>query len=225
MILINLLPHHLRPIKRTPLPYIACAAVFVIAMLGMFSTFVKTQANVMAESRELARLNTEMQNLQKVVDEYKALENRKLQLADRIKTIDEIVKDRIIWSRQLWMLAQLTPKNFWYSEIEVTTKNYPRQEPVLDPQTGKPKVNPTTKKIETRVIQVARPILRLSGYVIDSPDGRQDVSPLTDALTQDEEFSSMFQLEQPSFSSDEFDGFPVKRFTLEFLITAGGKPE
>jgi hypothetical protein len=225
MILINLLPHHLRPIKRTPLPYIVCAALFVVAMLGMFSSFVTTQATVTAESRELNRLNTELSNLQKIVDESNQLEAQKVQLADRIRTIDEIVKDRIIWSRQLWSLAQLTPKNFWYSEIIITTKNYPSQVPDLDLQTGKPKVNPTTKRIVTKTVQIQRPILRLSGYVIDSPDGRQDVSPLTDALTQDAEFSSMFQLEQPSFSSDEFEGFPVKRFTLEFLITAGGKPE
>lgn len=225
MIRINLLPHHLRPIKRTPLPYIVCAALFVILLLGIFSSFVTTKATVMAETKELRRLETELKNLQNIVDESNSLEKMKIQLAGRIKTIDEIVKDRIIWSRQLWLLAQLTPPNFWYSEIEVATKTYPKQEPVLDPQTGKPKVNPTTKRIETKTVQVPRPILRLSGYVIDSPDGRQDVSPLTDALTQDEEFSSMFQLEQPSFSSDEFEGFPVKRFTLEFLITAGGASE
>jgi hypothetical protein len=222
MIRINLLPHHLRPIKRTPLPYIACAALLVIVLLGMFSSFVTTQATVRAESQELYRLKTEFQNLESIVRESNELEALKIQLADKIKTIDEIVKDRIIWSRQMWLLSQLTPQNFWYSEIVITSKNYPKQEPVIDAQTGKPKVNPTTKKIEMKTIQVSRPILRLSGYVIDSPDGRQDVSPLTDALTQDEEFSSMFQLEQPSFSSDEFEGFPVKRFTLEFLIMAGG---
>jgi hypothetical protein len=222
MIRINLLPHHLRPIKRTPLPYIACAVLLAIVVLGMFSSFVTTQATVRAESKELNRLKTELQNLDSIVTEFKNLEALKVQLADRIKTIDEIVKDRIIWSRQMWLLSQLTPKNFWYSEIVITAKNYPKQEPVIDTQTGKPKVNPTTNRIEMKTVQVSRPILRLSGYVIDSPDGRQDVSPLTDALTQDEEFSSMFQLEQPSFSSDEFEGFPVKRFTLEFLITAGG---
>ncbi|MCL4691593.1 MAG: hypothetical protein KJ060_03680, partial [Candidatus Hydrogenedentes bacterium] len=142
MIRINLLPHHLRPIKRTPLPYIACAGLFVILLLGIFSSFVTTQATVMAETKELRRLETELQNLQNVVNESNRLEQLKLQLAGKINTIDEIVKDRIIWSRQLWLLAQLTPPNFWYSEIEVTTKNYTNQEPVLDPQTGKPKVNP-----------------------------------------------------------------------------------
>ncbi len=225
MIRINLLPHHLRPIKRTPLPYIACAALFVILLLGMFSSYVTTQAQVMAESKHLNQLQTDLQNLQHIVDESNQLEALKLQLADKIKTIDEIVKDRIIWSRQLWLLSKLTPPNFWYSEILVTTKSYPMQEPVLDPQTKKPKINPNTNRIEMKTVQVSRPILRLSGYVIDSPDGNQDVSPLTDALTEDEEFSSLFQLEQPSFSSDEFEGFPVKRFTLEFLITAGGARE
>lgn len=92
----------------------------------------------------------------------------------------------------------------------------------MDPKTGKPKVNPQTNRIEMKTTNVNRPILRLSGYVIDSSDGRQDVSPLTDALTTDPEFSKMFQLEQPSFSTTEFKGYPVKKFTLEFLITAEG---
>ncbi len=225
MIRINLLPHHLRPIKRTPLPYIACLALFVVALLAMASTFVTTRVRIVEEQRELSGFETEFKELESVVAESNRLEQSKLQLADKIKTIDEIVKDRIIWSRQLWLLSKLTPPNFWYSEIVVTSKAYPMQVQELDQKTGKPKVDPKTKKIVTRTVQVSRPILRVSGYVMDSPDGRQDVSPLTDALTTDEEFSSMFQLEQPSFSTAEFEGFPVKKFTLEFLITAGGEKE
>ncbi|MCC6696949.1 MAG: hypothetical protein IT365_15075 [Candidatus Hydrogenedentes bacterium] len=225
MIRINLLPHHLRPIKRTPLPYIACLVLFVVALLGMASSFIATSARIEGEQQQLSSLETELLQLNSIIKESNKLEQTKLELADKIRTIDEIVKDRIIWSRQLWLLSKLTPPNFWYSEILVTTKSYPVQEQVLDPQTKKPKINPQTKKIETKTVQVNRPILRVSGYVIDSPDGRQDVSPLTDALTTDAEFSSMFQLEQPSFSTAEFEGFPVKKFTLEFLISAGGAKE
>lgn len=225
MIRINLLPHHLRPIKRTPLPYLACAALFVIALFAMASTFLTTQATINSERKTLNQHTADLQELQSIVDESNELETKKRQLADKIKTIDEIVKDRIIWSRQLWLLSKLTPPNFWYSEIFVTSKAYPTTQPVLDPQTGKPKINAQTKKIEMKTVPVNKPILRLSGYVIDSPDGRQDVSPLTDALTKDKEFSSLFQLEQPSFSTTEFEGFPVKKFTLEFLITPGGERE
>ena len=225
MIRINLLPHHLRPVKRTPLPYIACLVLFVVALLGMASSFIATSARIEGEQQQLSSLETELLQLDNIVKESNDLERTKLELADKIRTIDEIVKDRIIWSRQLWLLSKLTPPNFWYSEILVTTKSYPVQEQDIDPTTKKPRIDPTTKKIKTKTVQVNRPILRVSGYVIDSPDGRQDVSPLTDALTTDAEFSSMFQLEQPSFSTAEFEGFPVKKFTLEFLITAGGEKE
>jgi hypothetical protein len=32
----------------------------------------------------------------------------------------------------------------------------------------------------------------------------------------------MFQLEPPSFQNTEFEKFPVKKFTLEFVITTAG---
>jgi hypothetical protein len=94
---------------------------------------------------------------------------------------------------------------------------------VIDAKTGKPKVNEQTKKIEMKTVNITRPILRVSGYVVSSPDGRSDVSPLTDALTTDSEFTSMFVMEPPSFSDDEFEGFPVKKFSLEFQISPEGE--
>ncbi len=225
MIQINLLPHHLRPIKRSALPYVLCAALLVLVVLGIGVSFVGMQAAIAAMNNELETHNKKMTELQPIVDESNELEALKVQLADKLKTIDEIAKDRIIWSRQLWSLSRLTPDNVWYSEIVVTTKTYQVQEQVIDPQTGKPKVNPQTKQIEMKMRPVQRPILRVSGYVVESPDGSQDVSPLTDALTTDPEFTSMFQLEPPSFQNTEFEGFPVKKFTLEFLITSGGPQE
>lgn len=222
MIRINLLPHDLRPIKRSALPYVLCAALFVLVVLGIGVSFVSTQAAIASARGSLDQHQKELDGLKVIVDDSNALEELKLQLADKLKTIDEIAKERIIWSRQLWNLARLTPDNVWYSEIEVTTKAYQVPEPVLDPQTGKPKINPQTKLPETKMKTVNRPILRVSGYVVEASDGSQDVSPLTDALTTDPEFTSLFQLDSPSFQNTEFEDFPVKKFTLEFLIASGG---
>ncbi|MBX7257483.1 MAG: hypothetical protein K1Y02_14055 [Candidatus Hydrogenedentes bacterium] len=225
MIQINLLPHHLRPIKRSALPYVLCAALFVLVVLGIGVSFVSTQAAIASIKGDLAEHKAEMEKLQPIVDESNELETLKIQLADKLMTIDEIAKERIIWSRQLWNLARLTPDNVWYSEVEVTTKAYQVPEPVLDPQTGKPKINPQTKLPETKMKTVNRPILRVSGYVVEAADGSQDVSPLTDALTTDPEFTSLFQLDSPSFQNTEFEDFPVKKFTLEFLIATGGQQQ
>ncbi|HRI87311.1 MAG TPA: hypothetical protein PK869_03550 [Candidatus Hydrogenedentes bacterium] len=223
MITINLLPHHLRPIKRTPLPYIAVAAVAVLALAYIGYSFMSAQWQVMALNNELAKNKADLEAKKAIVEESNQLEKTKLALAEKITTIQEIASNRIVWSRQLFNLSRLKPPNFWYSEVLESTKSYPVQEQVIDPKTGKPKVNEQTKKIETKIVNVTRPILRVSGYVVSTDDGRSDVSPLTDALTTDPEFTSMFVMEPPSFSDTDFEGFPVKKFTLEFQISPEGE--
>lgn len=223
MININLLPHHLRPIKRTPLPYIAVGMVAVLAVLGIVYSFVSTQARIMGMQSQLAQYQKELDEKKKIVEESNELEKLKLQLADKISTIQEIASNRIVWSRQLFNLSRLKPDNFWYSEIAESSKTYTMQQPEIDPKTGKPKINEATKKPEMKSVSVTKPILRVSGYVVSGPDGRSDVSPLTDALSNDPEFAGMFQMEPPSFSDTEFSGFPVKKFTLEFQIQPEGE--
>jgi hypothetical protein len=221
MIRINLLPHHLRPIKRSPIPYLVWAAFFVLCMGYIALSFLATEGQILAVKADLARHQDELAKLEAIVKESNELEASKLQLADRIATIQEIIKDKIIWSRELWNLSRLTPPNVWYSDIAVVPKNFETQIEEMDPKTGKPKIDPQTKRVVMKRIQVTRPILRVSGYITNSEDGTQDLGPLTDALTSDPEFSKTFQLEQPSFENAQFEGFDVKKFTLEFLINPG----
>jgi hypothetical protein len=223
MITINLLPHHLRPIKRTPLPYIAVGIVAVLALLFIAYSFISTQAEIMAKRTQLAAHQKELEEKKKIVDESNELEKLKLQLADKIATIQEIASNRIVWSRELFNLSRLKPDNFWYSEILESSKSYPVQQPEMDPKTGKPKINETTKKPEMKTVSITKPILRVTGFVVADASGRSDVSPLTDALSTDPEFVKMFQMEPPSFSDTEFEGFPVKKFTLEFQIAPEGE--
>lgn len=218
MISINLLPHHLRPIKRTPVPYIAVGILAVLAVAYIAFSFISTQAQIMGKQSQLAAHQKELEEMKAIVEESNQLEKRKLQLADKINTIQEIAANRIVWSRELFNLSRLKPDNFWYSEILESSKSYSVQQPELDPKTGKPKINETTKKPEMKTVSITKPILRVTGYVVAGADGRSDVSPLTDALSSDPEFAKMFQMEPPSFSDTEFEGFPVKKFTLEFQI-------
>jgi hypothetical protein len=223
MININLLPHHLRPVKRTPLPYIAAGIAAVLAVLYIAFSFVSTQAQIIGRQVQLAAHQTELEEKKKIVEESNELEKLKVQLADKISTIQEIASNRIVWSRELHNLSRLKPDNFWYSEIVETTKTYTMQQPDMDPKTGKQKIDEATKKPVMKTVPVTRPILRVSGYVVSSADGRSDVSPLTDALSSDPEFAGMFQMEPPSFSDTEFEGFPVKKFALEFQIQPEGE--
>ncbi len=216
MIRVNLLPYHLRPIKRTPVPYILSVAVLLLAVGAMAAVFLGIQGQVAVKQAELDGILNKLSDLQAVVDEYNDLENKKEQLASKIATIDEIVRDRIIWSRQLWNLSRLAPDNFWYREIRVGTKQFREKVPTFDK---------ATKKTVMKDISVSKPILTVSGYVVATEETGVSMSPFARATEQDEEFSSLFQLETSSLKDTEFEEYPVREFSLEYVLTPGGDAE
>lgn len=213
MMMINLLPYHLRPIKRTPVPYILSVLALAAAVAGMVMLFLNMQAQIMIVDRDLQRVTKDLADLQEVVDEYNALARQKGQLADKITTIAEIVRDRIIWSQQLWHLSRLAPDNLWYSGVEVGNKTVRETQYQPDPQ---------TKEMKPKEVAVTKPTLKVSGYVIETERGRYDVSGFARAAESDPEFADIFQLDTSSLKDTEFEGFPVREFTLEFLIVPGG---
>jgi len=214
MININLLPWHLRPIKRSPVPYVASLLVVGLVVLVLAGMWVDKQSQI-GEQRGILADNTEkLQDLQSIVDEFNQLEKQKIELADKVAIINEILADRIIWSRQLWNVSRLTPDNFWYSSIAVKEKQFT--------ETRK-EINPQTKKEEVKKITIRRPILELRGYVIEGADGTSDINPLTFKMQDDKEFSSIFQLDLPKFQDTLFEGYKVREFTLEYLINQGGR--
>lgn len=105
MIQVNLLPMHLRPVRRSIVPYLLTAAVVALAVFGMFAVFVADQARLISKNGAKAKLQSELDELKEVIDEYNRLEQTKTQLASKINTIAEITKDRILWSRQLWNMS------------------------------------------------------------------------------------------------------------------------
>ena len=230
MISINLLPYHLRPVKRTPLPYILSLLVLVAAVAGIGYTFVLIQAKIMGVKAQVASVeekfnqplvtvtdaegNERTYKAKEVVEEYNKLVADKNQFADILITIDEIVRDRMVWSRHLYNLSRLAPDNLWYKGIEVTEERVPVERWV---------VNPQTKKREKKVENVLTSILRVSGYVTEPREGgRPDINPFAIACERDPEFSRDFQLHETDMKDTDFEGFPVREFTLEFTITPGG---
>lgn len=213
MIRINLLPYHLRPIKRTPIPYIISGLVLIIALLVMAAMFISKQS-VIGEKRRLhAEYTEELATLDVIVKKANELAIQKEQLAEKIKTIDEIVRDRITWSRQLWNLSRLAPENLWFSDISVETKHIRERRTEIDPKTN---------QLKTTDVTIQRSMLKVSGYVIEGPDGSNDVSPFALATEQDPEFSKLFQIETSSLKDMDFEGYSVKSFTLEYRIWSGG---
>ena len=124
MITVNLLPYELRPVKRTPLPYFLSGATFVLAVSVVAIVFVKNIADIAGATRTLNEHKAELSRLQPIVEDYNAISEKKLKLAEQVQTINEIASDRIIWSRQLFNLNRLVPDNMWYDEIDVGVKPF-----------------------------------------------------------------------------------------------------
>ncbi len=209
MIQINLLPYHLRPIKRTPVPYILAVLLLVVAVAAMAVLFLATQSRIQAQKAQYAQLQSDLDALADVVKQSNELVDLKQQLATKIQTIDEIVKGRILWSRQLWNLSRLAPANIWFKELKVADKTFNEKVTTIDPSTKKPTVKETPVK---------KSVLQVGGYVVASKDAPGDVSPLARALEQDPEFSSLFRITTTRIEDTEFEEQPVKSFSLEYLI-------
>jgi hypothetical protein len=216
MINVNLLPYEHRPIKRTPLPYLLTGAVFAmtIALIGIVLS--KNFWELSSAQRQLTQHKKELTALQPIVEEYNSISKKKLQLAEQVQTINEVVSDRILWSRQLWNLNRLASENMWYDGIEVTHKEISQKKNVYDPK---------TKKMKTVTDKTDRRVLTVSGFVIPGKDGQASVSPFTLATESDPEFSGLFQLDLSTFKDTMFEDVGVREFKLEYLILAGDKEE
>ena len=193
MITINLLPKHLRPVKRTPIPHILSILVLLAAIAGMVVVFGAVHARLMLTRGELDGVQKDLAGLQAVKDEYDQLMADKTKLASKIKAIEEITRDRIIWSRQLYNLNRLAPDNLWYTDIAVDTKRIEKEVPVIS-KDGKPVLDPNTNKPCMGKVKDDIPLLREAGYVMETPDGRLDTGTFARAAETDEEFSSLFQI-------------------------------
>ncbi len=214
MININLLPHEFRPIKRTPLPYLLTGAIASITVVAIGVVSLINSADVKAANRRLADNKTALTQLKPIVEEYNSISEKKLKLAEQVNTINEIVSDRILWSRQLFNLNRLATENMWYDGIEVAHKQISEKKNVYDPK---------TKQMKQVSEKVDRRVLTLSGYVIPGDDGVASVNPFTTATEGDEEFSDLFQLDLSTFKDTMFEDVGVREFKLEYLILAGEK--
>ncbi|MBX3178040.1 MAG: hypothetical protein KF886_11805 [Candidatus Hydrogenedentes bacterium] len=223
MIIINLLPEELRPIKRTPLPHLLSVVALLLALASMGWMFVSITARIAGTRADLAKANSELAGLKDVVEEYNALSAKKEQLENKINVIQEILSDRIIWSAQLHKLSTLTPNNFWYRRIRETSKTVTMERVQIDEKTGQAVLDKDGRQKLIRE-NIRRPMLEVSGYVINDEQGVNSVATLTQKTAEDPDFSSMFILDSPQITDSEYNGYSVRGFTLEYRIDTGGAP-
>lgn len=220
MILINLLPEELRPIKRTPVPHIVSVFILILTLLGVGFLFSQNYARTASLKREIAQTEQDLKALSHIVDEYNQLGQRKLELQDKVATIEEILRDRKIWSQHLHRLAQLTPDNFWFSGIRETKQNFRENVIKRDPKTGEVVLNKKGEP-EMEIVNVTRSVLEVKGYIINDEEGRANVNELLQATADDPEFSANFELFRPSIEDTVFNGFNVRAFSAEYEIKSG----
>lgn len=209
MIHVNLLPHALRPVKRTPIPYIVSGLITVLAFLGVGYVYTNTQGQIDASRARLDEYTRQFNQLEAVVADYNAMVATKRTLSLKIETINEIVRDRIIWSEQLYNLTRVLPENAWVSDMRVEIRRETETQTVWDPQ---------TKKNVPKQVTISRRILAVSGYVVEGEEGETKVAALVRNVEEDEDFSRMFELRNTSLGDTTFDDFRVKEFRLEFEI-------
>ena len=209
MIRTNLLPYHLRPIKRTPLPYLAALLLLALSLCAMAMMFLGAMGKVAEKRAIMQQHRDEFQKLKPIVDEYNELSTQKESFAGKVDVIQEIVSDRIIWSRQLWSLSRLMPENFWLKSITETEKPFKEQKLVYDEK---------LKKEELKVVTVKRRVLEVGGYVIKGADDTASMNPLVFATQQDQEFSELFQISMPKLKDTEFEKTKVREFTVEYVV-------
>ena len=218
MIKVNLLPHEMRPIQRTLLPHIVSLAVLAAAIVYMGQVFLVLQGELNEVNQQVAQQQAALDALADVVVEYNELSEQKILLQDKIAIIQEILEDRTIWSQHLHQLATLTPENIWYRRIRLTSRRFSEERPQIDKKTGRQEIDPRTQKPRTTRVQVERIILEISGYAIDDETGLSSTHVLASNTETDPDFSKAFTLHRSEFADTEFNGYPVRQFTFEYLI-------
>lgn len=219
MITINLLPEELRPIQRTPLPHILSLLVLAAALFFMGKTYLSMTMQLNSVEHQIKTAQVELKALESTVKEYEMLLKQKDLLQKKIGAIQTILSDRTIWSEHLHQLAVLTPENIWYKRIRITTRRFTEEQPAIDPRTGLIEIDQRTGKQKMARVSVDRPILEISGYAIDDETGMSSTANLATKTAEDEAFSSLFTLYTSKITDTDFDGYPAREFTFEYLIT------
>jgi len=122
MIRINLLPPEYRVVEKTPIGLFAAFLVLVtIACLaGVMYAYLFIELK--AQEGRLEKVKGERERLRNEVAQIEELRQKLTEYSRRQHVIMDIRSGRIYWSRKLDLLAQMTPKNIWFSSLKMEQK-------------------------------------------------------------------------------------------------------
>ncbi len=217
MIRINLMPEEMRPVKRSALPHLLSLVLLALTVFYLATQAVGQMAEVASLNRQYQKKREEPDKLSCVVQEYNKLIEEKSAFKDRIGVIQDILKDRTLWSEWLAELVSLTPDNIWYSRIRLTSRKFTEERIKMDKK-GEPIIDPKTKKAATEKVQVDKPILELTGYAVENEAGVSSTAQLAKSTSENERFASKFSLYASRIEDTDFNGFAVRKFIFEYII-------
>ncbi|HOJ67290.1 MAG TPA: hypothetical protein PK349_08325 [Candidatus Hydrogenedentes bacterium] len=217
MIRINLMPEELRPVKRSALPHLLSLVLLALVVFYLASNAVGQMAAVASLTRQYEKKRQELNQLSDVVKEYNTLVEEKKAFGERIGVIQDILKDRTLWSEWLAELVRLTPDNIWYSRIRLTSRKFTEERIKMDKK-GEPMVDPKTKKPATEKVQIDKPILEVTGYAVENESGVSSTAQLAENTSESERFASKFSLYASRIEDTDFNGFAVRKFIFEYII-------
>ncbi len=212
MINVNLLPPELRPLRKSPLPYIVVAIVAAAVVIALVSMYTANQIQVASKQRKLEDLKTELQRVREAAEHVRELEAKEASIAIKDKAIKDITSDSIIWSEQLYYLARLMPEQVWLKGIDVETKSRTIMVDVPDAKEGEPKTKPKVIPYQS---------LKLTGYALSHAEeiGVNYVGVFVRAIEDDAQFSSIFTSPDPRLvKHEEFGDVHVKEFEVNCQI-------
>lgn len=216
MIIINLLPVHLRPVKRTPLPHLISLSVLAATVVGLIGAFLAGQAKLGAQKEQLDQKQLEFNGLKDVVKEHNEAEKTKEEFKERFLAVKEILKDRVIWSEQLDKLASLTPDNIWYKELRLTEKPFQEMQPKKGSD-GKPVMK--DGKPEMELVPGKRSVLEVSGYSKPDDQGHDYIYELISKAGSDPGFSKRFEVTaMPKIERIKIGDKLISSFTQDFNV-------
>ncbi|MCX7703140.1 MAG: hypothetical protein N2234_03440, partial [Planctomycetota bacterium] len=122
MIRINLLPPEYRKIEKTPIGFFIAFLISVVIACLSAVAFAYLFIDVKSANKVLKGVEEEKEKLYKEVAEIEELRKKLQEYSRRQFVIMAIRSGRIYWSRKLDLLAELTPKNIWFSTMRMEQK-------------------------------------------------------------------------------------------------------
>ncbi len=113
MIRINLLPKELQQAARTPVKLFVAIVVGIVLVLGSAFTYSYFWFNTMVLAERVERKKDEVEHLKANAAEVDSLLDDIEDYKQRERAIISIKTNRILWSRKLDELVQITPKHIW----------------------------------------------------------------------------------------------------------------